>query len=148
MFFYNNTYDVIGGLEKNINKFFQNKMDYSWQKLTMNHFYELIFYEYEYLSFYLNLVFVDSKELVYKHYFQYKLITNLTEDEKELRDYLLFDIIENSYDILIPNIYQLLPNISKSFYDIRDDCVKKLLYNILFIFRNECFLYYYHIFMF
>ena len=124
MFFYNNTYDVIGGLEKNISKFFRNTMHYSWQKLTMNHYYDLTFYEYEFYPFYLNLVFVDSKELVYKPYFQYELITNITEDEKELRDYLLFDIIENSYDILIPYTFQLLPNISKSFYDIKDDCIK------------------------
>ena len=124
MFFYNNTYDVIGGLEKNISKFFRNTMNYSWQKLTMNHYYDLTFFEYEFYPFYLHLVFIDSKELVYKSYFQYELITNLTEDEKELRDYLLFDIIENSYDILIPYTFQLLPNISKSFYEIRDDCKK------------------------
>ena len=124
MFFYNNTYDIIGGLEKNISKFFQNTMNYSWQKLTMNHYYDLTFFEYEFYPFYLHLVFIDSKELVYKPYFQYELITNLTEDEKELRDYLLFDIIENSYDILIPYTFQLLPNISKSFYEIKDDCIK------------------------
>ena len=90
----------------------------------MNHYYELTFLWIWIYSFYLNLVFVDSKELVYKHYFQYELTTNLSEDEKELRDYLLFDIIENSYDILISYTFQLLPNISKSFYAIREDFVK------------------------
>ena len=110
-FLYNNITTSFGNFEHKIGKYLnKDKFDLFWSKEKKKYYYNDLI-DYEPFPAIISQILSNVNSILFNQYFNLNNFFPSTDDSKNLFEYINYNIIENSYNILIPSQYLKIQNI-------------------------------------
>ena len=108
---YNNITTSFGNFEHKIGKYLnKDKFDLFWSKEKKKYYYNDLI-DYEPFPAIISQILSNVNSILFNQYFNLNNFFPSTDDSKNLFEYINYNIIENSYNILIPSQYLKIQNI-------------------------------------